>query len=489
MKYLFLIVFVVVMIAVGLYSRKKINSLDDFFLGGRGMGAWITAFSYGTSYFSAVVFIGYAGKIGWGFGISSIWIGVMNAFIGSLLAWKVLARRTRRMTHHLKTSTMPEFFQARYDSKKMKIVSAILIFVFLLPYCASVYQGLGYLFETVFNIPFMYAMLAMAALTAIYLILGGYVATAINDLIQGCIMLVGVILMLFYVFTHPNVGGISNGVQKLAQIPEVGQGLTSVFSAKPVALLGLVVLTSFGVWGLPQMIHKFYTIKDEQAIKTGTVISTIFALVIGGGAYFTGAFGRLFLNNALPVGANGAPNFDMIMPQVLTTALPEALLGIVVVLVLSASMSTLSALVLVSSSAIAIDLVQGVMMPNLKKDKVMMIMRVLCVVFVIFSFLIAVTPNAIVTLMALSWGTLAGCFLSPYLLGLYWKKTTRMGAWSGILSGLATVLIAVVINGGIKGVSMPNIGSMAMAVSMVATVVVSLVTPKYDDEFIKHIFE
>jgi SSS family solute:Na+ symporter/sodium/proline symporter len=452
------------------------------------MGAWITAFSYGTSYFSAVIFIGYAGKIGWGFGISSIWIGIMNAVIGSLFAWKVLASRTRRMTHHLQTATMPEFFQARYDSKKMKIVSAILIFVFLLPYCASVYQGLGYLFEMVFNIPFMFAMLAMAVLTGIYLILGGYVATAINDLIQGCIMLVGVILMLFYVFTHPNVGGISEGIHKLSQIPEVGQGLASIFSGNPVGLLGLVVLTSFGVWGLPQMIHKFYTIKDEKAIKTGTIISTVFALVIGGGAYFTGAFGRLFLNNTLPVGANGSVNFDMIMPQVLTTALPEALLGIVVVLVLSASMSTLSSLVLVSSSAIAIDLVQGVMMPTIKKDKVMIIMRLLCVAFIAFSFLIAVTPNAIVALMALSWGTLAGCFLAPYLLGLYWKKTTRIGAWAGMLSGLATVLIAVAINGGIAGISMPNIGSLAMVISMIITLVVSLITPKYSQTFIDNIF-
>jgi SSS family solute:Na+ symporter/sodium/proline symporter len=306
-KYVFLGVFVVIMVAIGLFSRRKVKNVQDFLLGGRQMGPWLTAFAYGTTYFSAVIFIGYAGKIGWGFGISSTFIGIGNAIIGSLLAWLVLAGRTRKMTHDLNASTMPEFFEKRYDSKAMKIVTALIIFIFLVPYSASVYQGLGYLFERTFGVPFIYCMAAMAILTGAYLLLGGYVATALNDFVQGIIMLIGVGFMIYFIISNPAVGGIGNGLKKLYEIPNDGPGLVSIFSAHPLNLLGLIILTSLGSWGLPQMVHKFYTIKDDDAVKMGTVISTVFALIIAGGAYFVGGFGRLFLNNTMPLGTNGSP--------------------------------------------------------------------------------------------------------------------------------------------------------------------------------------
>jgi len=483
-KYIFLAAFIVLMIGVGIYSRSKVKDLNDFFLGGRKMGPWLTAFSYGTAYFSSVIFIGYAGNIGWGFGISAVWIGVGNALLGCLLAWIVLGPRTRLMTHHMEAETMPDFFQKRYDCRWMKIVTALIIFIFLVPYSASVYKGLSYLFEITFGIPGIYCLVGIAVLTGVYLLLGGYVATALNNLIQGIIMLFGVVLMLAFVLGAPQVGGLSEGIRKLAEIPDAGKGLTSVFSAMPLSLLGLVFLTSFGAWGLPQMIHKFYTIRDKKAIKRGAIVSTVFALVIGGGAYLTGAFGRLFLDNQMPAGGP-----DTIIPAVLQTALPEALLGLIIVLVLSASMSTLSSLVLVSSSSIAMDLFKGVIFPKMEKKTVMMWMRLLCVVFVGVSFWVAATNvHVIVTLMSLSWGVVAGCFLAPYLYGLYWKGTTKAGAWAGIVSGLLTVLAAIVIKGGLSNVSMPNVGSLAMLVSVAVVPLVSFVTPKYEKAFTDQLF-
>lgn len=239
MKFLFFGIFVAIMIGVGIYSKKKVNNAQDFLLGGRTMGPWISAFAYGTTYFSAVIFIGYAGKNGWNFGISAVWIGVANAILGCLLSWLVLAKRTRKMTHDLNVSTMPEFFEKRYDSKGLKIVASIIIFVFLVPYSASVYQGLSYLIEKTIaeplaatlgiTISFEAIMLIMAALTGIYLLLGGYVATAINDLIQGIIMIVGIILMVAFVVNHQNVGGITEGLSRLSQIPDVGDGLVKPF--------------------------------------------------------------------------------------------------------------------------------------------------------------------------------------------------------------------------------------------------------------------
>ncbi|HOJ11228.1 MAG TPA: sodium/solute symporter [Clostridiales bacterium] len=473
-KFLFLGLFFAVMIIVGIYSRKKVTNVNDFLLGGRNMGPWISAFSYGTTYFSAVIFIGYAGRIGWNFGISATWIGIGNAILGSLLAWLVLAKRTRKMTNDLNASTMPEFFEKRYDSKAMKITTASIIFIFLVPYTASVYQGLGYLFEKAFNIPFIYCMMGMAVLTGAYLMLGGYVATALNNFIQGIIMIAGIVFMLYYIITNPAVGGLREGLSKLGSID---QNLVKPFGGLPVDLLALVTLTSLGTWGLPQMVHKFYAIKDEDAIKKGTVISTLFALLIAGGAYFVGAFGRLFFiyNNA-QVPANP----DMVMPLVLQWALPDALYGLIIILVLSASMSTLSSLVLVSSSAITIDLIKGIWSPNIGKKREMLLMRVFCAVFVVLSFIVAVTPNAILTLMSFSWGTISGAFLAPFMYGLFWKGTTRAGAWAGILSGfLCSVGGAMLL--GMNAKLAPNIGAVAMIVSLIAVPVVSLLTSKQSE--------
>lgn len=475
LKYVFLSIFVVIMIGVGVFSKKKVNNVQDFFLGGRKMGPWLSAFAYGTTYFSAVIFIGYAGKTGWGFGLSSTFIGIGNAIIGSLLAWLVLAKRTRKMTHELNASTMPDFFEKRYNSKAMKIVTAVIIFIFLVPYSASVYQGLGYLFEETFGVPYVYCMAAMAFLTGVYLLLGGYVATAINDFIQGIIMLGGVGFMIYFILSNPAVGGLSGGIQKLSEIPVDGPGLVSVFSAQPLNLIGLIILTSLGTWGLPQMVHKFYAIKDDEAVKRGTVISTIFALIIAGGAYFAGSFGRLFLNNTMPIGANGKPNPDMVMPMMLDMALPEALIGIIVILVLSASMSTLSSIVLVSSSAISMDLFQGALFPKMKKETAMMVMRGICGLFVILSFLVAVTPNSILSLMSFSWGTIAGAFLAPFIYGLYWKGTTKAGAWAGFISGFAVSITGAIIYK-MNAATAPNIGAIAMVVSLITVPLVSLLT-------------
>lgn len=494
-KVVLLVLFFVTMIVIGIYSKKKVADVNDFVLGGRNVGPWLSAFAYGTSYFSAVLFIGYAGRFGWKFGISSLWIGVGNAILGSLLAWLVLGKKTRRMTQYLDSKTMPDFFEKRYDSVALKIAAALIIFVFLVPYSASVYTGLGYLFEKTLGIPFLWCMIGMATLTAIYVVLGGYLATAINDFIQGIIMLVGVVLMTFYIIKNPIVGGLFGGLDKLASI--VGKdgaslGLASPFGNDIISLIGLIVLTSFGVWGLPQMVHKFYSIKSEKMIIKGAVISTVFAAFIGGIAYFVGAFGRIYLDNKIPQ-INGKDNFDMIMPQILDIALPNALIGVVIILVLSASMSTLAALVLVSSSTLTLDLIKTVFAPKMSKNSQVLIIRLLCVVFVIASVVVANMKGAIVNLMSVSWGAIAGAFLAPFLYGLYWKGVTRAGVWAGFASGLIVTLISAFklypepigqyLN------SPPNAGAAAMILGLIVVPVVSSFTKKIPQDFLTPIFE
>ncbi len=474
--YILLGLYALMLVAIAVYTSKKTKNLNDFFLGGRNVGGWMTAFAYGTTYFSAVIMIGYAGKVGWGFGMSAVWIGVGNALIGSLLAWIVLAKRTRSITHALNASTMPEFFEKRFGSKAMKIFSALLIFAFLVPYSASVYQGLSYLTETIIGIPFFYCMLGMAVLTGIYLVLGGYKATALSDFFQGIIMLAGIVVVIVMVLSHQKVGGLSEGLRRLAEIdPKLTQlvGPPGIWS-----LLSFIVLTSVGTWGLPHIVHKFYAIRDDKAIVKGTVISTVFALVIAGGAYFLGVFGKLFLDNAVPLNDLGAKDFDRVMPLVFQQALPEIMLGVVLVLVLSASMSTLSSLVLVSSSAISMDLVGGVLFPKMKQQTVKVLMRVFCAVFVLLSFYIAMDKNTtIITLMSVSWGTLAGAFLGPFLIGLWLKRASSAAAWVGMITGFATSMALNFITFGTFKFDAPMAGAIAMLVSLVVAFGVALLFP------------
>ncbi|NLZ47119.1 MAG: sodium/solute symporter, partial [Clostridiales bacterium] len=446
-KWLTLIVYLIIMVAIGIYCRKKTSSVSEFVLGGRNLGAWFTAFAYGTSYFSAVVFIGYAGQFGWQYGVASTWIGIGNALIGTTLAWVVLGRRTRTMTQHLEVKTMPEFFEKRYNSKKLKTFAELIVFVFLIPYTASVYNGLSRLFAMAFDIKFEYCIIAMAVLTAVYVILGGYMATAINDFVQGLIMLGGIGAVVIFV-VH-NQGGLTTALKSLGNITDKGipaQSLNSLFGPDPIGLLGVVILTSLGTWGLPQMVHKFYTIKDDKEIKTGTIISTVFALVVSGGSYFMGGFGRLFVKADSITSPGGKIAYDSIVPKMLDSAVPEILFGIVIVLVLSASMSTLSSLVLTSSSTLTIDLINPRVKNGMSDKKQVLCIRIFIAVFVILSVIIAVNPNAyITTLMSISWGALAGSFLAPFMYGLFSKKITKQAVWVSFISGISITTLHMIL--------------------------------------------
>ncbi len=436
------ILFFALMICVGLYCRKHATDVDGFVLGGRSVGPWLTAFAYGTSYFSAVIFVGYAGQFGWNFGLASTWIGLGNAFIGSLLAWRILGRRTRIMTQHLNSKTMPDFFQKRYNSSGLKIAASIIVFIFLIPYTASLYNGLSSLFGIAFDIPYWVCIVAMAVLTGLYVIFGGYMATAINDFIQGMIMLVGIVAVILAVL---NVnGGLSDSVELLAK--NEGWEYASILGPNPLFLTVVVLLTSLGTWGLPQMVGKFYAISNEAAIKKGTLISTIFAVIVAGGCYFLGGFGRLFVT-ADGVAQKG---FDSIVPTMLSNLSPY-IIGVVIVLVLSASMSTLSSLVLTSASTLTLDVIVPAKKIKAEKTK-LTTMRILILFFIVLSAVIAILKDSIwkdfvfiAQMMGVSWGALAGAFLAPFLYGLYWKKTTRAAVWTTVIFGVSLMLFELLV--------------------------------------------
>jgi len=501
-KILLTIIFLAVMVAVGIYSRKQASSVDGFVLGGRSVGPWLTAFAYGTSYFSAVVFVGYAGQFGWKYGLSSTWIGVGNAVIGSLLAWLLLGRRTKLMTQHIESRTMPDFFGTRFDSQGLRVVASVIAFVFLIPYTAGVYKGISTLFEMGFGIPYEYCVIIMAILTAIYVILGGYKATAMNDFIQGIIMLFGIVTVIAAVLNTQ--GGLSAAIDKMASLPSdndpnVNGGFASLFGPDPWNLLGVVILTSLGTWGLPQMVGKFYSITDESAIRRGTVISTIFAFIVAGGCYFLGGFGRLF--GMPPTLPNGKLAFDSIVPSMLVT-LPDIIIALVVLLVLSASMSTLASLVLTSSSTMTLDLIyrdkkslpgeveegtiDDTVSEKIERRKVV-VMRVLIVFFIVISLMIALNPPTFIAqLMGISWGALAGAFLAPFMLGLYWRGVTTASVWACFAWGVGITVVNMLIGNPINPI---NCGAIAMVGGFIVVALFSLFTPKMQKTYTDKIFE
>ena len=475
-KIVFVVIFFIVMVGVGLYSRKQARSVDGFVLGGRQVGPWLTAFAYGTSYFSAV--------------------------IGSLLAWLVLGKRTKLLTQHIGSRTMPDFFGTRFNSQNLRVVASVIAFVFLIPYTAGVYKGISTLFEMGFGIPYEYCVVFMAAFTAVYVILGGYKATAINDFIQGIIMLFGIVVVIMAVLNTQ--GGLCSAVGKMAEIPSdanstINGGFASLWGPDPYNLLGVVVLTSLGTWGLPQMVGKFYSITDEKAIRRGTIISTLFAFIIAGGCYFLGGFGRLF--GVPPVLPNGKLDFDSIIPTMLET-LPDALIALVVLLVLSASMSTLASLVLTSSSTMTLDLIyrdkkandaevrggeiDDTVEGNIERRKVI-VMRLLIIFFIAISLFIALNPPTFIAqLMGISWGALAGAFLAPFMLGLYCKGVTTASVWACFVWGVGLTVGNMLLG---NPVSPINCGAIAMTGGFAVVALFSLFTPKMNRQTVDQMFE
>lgn len=480
-KVLFLLLFFGVMIFVGFYCRKHATDVSGFVLGGRSVGPWLTAFAYGTSYFSAVVFVGYAGQFGWKYGIAATWAGIANALLGSLLAWVVLGRRTRIMTQHLGANTMPKFFESRFSSRPLKIMSAVIIFIFLIPYTASLYNGLSRLFAMAFNIDYSVCVIIMAVLTGIYVIAGGYMATAINDFIQGVIMIGGIIAVIVAVLKSQ--GGFMAALNGLAQVtdPAVSEApgvFASFFGPDPLNLLGVMILTSLGTWGLPQMVQKFYAIKSEKDISKGTIISTIFALVIAGGSYFLGGFGRLF-GDKVDVAAEG---YDAVVPTMLQ-GLPTILIAIVVVLVLSASMSTLSSLVLVSSSTLTLDFLADLRKKEMTEKTKLVIMRAFIVIFIAISVVLAIVQykkglTFIAQLMGISWGALAGAFLGPFLYGLYWKRTTKLACWVNFIFSSVVMILNIFFRAKFPTLlqSPINAGAFCMIAGLIIVPLVSIIS-------------
>ena len=481
-------IYVAFIATVGVMNAKKSKSLTEFTVGKRNAGAWLSAFSYGTAYFSAVMFIGYAGGTGWKYGLWGVLPGIGNAIIGSLLAWLVLAKRTREVARRLKIKSMPQLFEKRFGSTKMKNFAVAVIFIFLVPYSASVYKGLTSVCSVLLGVDETICMLVIAAASLLIVVLGGYGATLKADFVQGFVMLAGVIALIFAIMKSDTVGGFSEGIAAIAEKTE-NLGLTP---ASHLGLWATVLMTSFGTWGLPQMIHKYYGIKDDHEVKRGTVISTFFAVIVAGGGYFIGSLSRLFFTDLKDIPGAGAGKTDFLIPNMLNMAgISDILIGIILVLLIAASVSTLSSITITATTTLAMDFIKPHLMKNDDGRKSATLTRILCAVFVAVSYLIANSDTPILDMMSYSWGIISGSFLAPYMISLYWKKLNRFGGWAGMLGGFITGLPPVICKLFLPEVSLPVFGAvkdmgphfacLAMGVSFLLCIAVSLITKNREE--------
>jgi SSS family solute:Na+ symporter/sodium/proline symporter len=366
---------------------------------------------------------------------------------------------------------MPEFFEKRYNSKVLKIFSSVSIFVFFIPYSAAVFIGLAYLFKSNFNIDYTMALVLMGVLTATYLVLGGYKSMAMVDVIFGIIMIVGVIILLWSTIVKGS--GLANITANLSSIDPK---LTKAIGPPGIwPLFCLVFLTSVAPFAMPQLVQKFYAIKDKRSIKIGMVASTFFAILITGIAYFTGATIRFFLSPETAPNAfsNGKPIFDALMPELLSNVIPGSLSVLMFLLILSASMSTLAALVLISSSSIAKDIYAGFINKNISDKNLTLQMRFLSAFFIILSVILAYfRPATIVSILGISWGAIGSVFLGPFIWGLFSKRVNKIGAISSSVVGLATCLVLYILK-----MPSPQAGTIGMMVSLVVNPIFSLIKP------------
>ena len=475
-------VYIALIIVIGVTQGKKVKSIADLTVGGRNAGAWLSALSYGTAYFSAVMFVGYAGGTGKAYGLWGILAGIGNAVFGSWLAWKVLARRTRDVSSRLKIKTMPQYLDKRYSSESMRLFACVIIFIFLIPYSASVYKGLASVADVLLGIDVNICMVLIAVLAAFLLLFGGYLVQARADFLQGIVMMFSIALLIICVVRCDQVGGI----QGIAEYAKTDLGLPELNGSQWISLWATVLMTSFGTWGLPQMVQKYFGIKDDKQAKKGVLISTFFAFLVAGGGYFIGSLCyKFFTPETLPAQ-------DYIVPEMLKAVkLPSVLLGIVLVLLIAASVSTLCSITLTASSTFTIDFI-GHFKKDMPVKKTTFTIKLLCVIFIIGSYVIANTDTPILDMMSYSWGIISGSFLAPYVIALYWKKMNAKGAWAGILGGFVVAVIpaaakiatsftenATVVMLANKG---PVFAVAAMILSVALCFVVSLVTKSANEK-------
>jgi len=469
---LVLAAYLLLLFVLGWVARSRARSAEGFYLGSRSVGPWVTAFSFVAAYYSSVVIIG-GGGFGYKYGMATLWIGATNVLVGTLLAWIVLGARTRAMTGRLNTITMPDFFARRFDAPAARAISAVIVTVFLVIYSVSVIQGMGHAFAVLVGMPYIYGVLISALVIVVYVTIGGYMAVVWTGFVQGIIMIVGLVLLA--VLAVAKVGGLAEGFRQLGAI-EAGRYVETPGIWGWPGIISYAMIVSFGVWGMPQLVTRFYSIKNTQVLRLGTVLATVGGMVALL-PYFSGALARVLFPNL--------PAADKAIPMLVKAAMPAWASALFLAGVIAAGMSTFAAVLIVSVSSLVKDMLRDSFRAQLAPRTEVVLSRVSSAVIGLAAVLVALKPPAmILVITGFSWAVIASTTLWPYLFGLYWRGASRAGVLAAMVGGCATALVWLALRNpfGLHGF-VPG-----MAVSLVLLVVVSLLTPRPMPETLRAAF-
>ena len=502
-------VYMAVVIAIGVIFAKRANkSSDDYFLGGRSLGPWVTAFSASASDMSGWLLMGLPGVAYWCGLADAFWTAIGLA-IGTYLNWLIVSKRLRRYSVRANNSiTLPDFFSNRFREKKKVImtISALFILIFFTVYAASCFVTCGKLFSTLFNLPYIPMMILGAVFVLAYTILGGFLAESASDFMQAIVMVTA--LCAVVVIGTVSAGGIGAVIENSQSIPgfleffqiaspTIENGSQAVVDGSPVfsaaGSYNLLTVCSTLAWGLgyfgmPQVLLRFMAIRKEKELKASRRIAIIWVAVSLAVAVFIGIMGRT-LFPAEHLTASSAENiFITITTSVFDSGALPILAGLIMAGILAATISSSDSYLLIAASAFAKNIYKGVANKKASDKSVMWATRITLGAIAIIAILLALNENSVIfKLVSFAWAGFGATFGPLMLFSLFWKRTTKAGAIAGMLSGGIMVFVwKLIINpiGKANGIQALTIYELlpAFIISCIFIVVVSLLTKEPSDE-------
>lgn len=462
------IAYLILLLTIGFIFYQRTNEMSDYILGGRRLNPWTTSLSAQASDMSGWLLLGLPGYA-YIAGLEASWIAFGLAF-GTYLNWKFVAKRLRNFTQTFGNAlTLPDYFEHRFGdgSKVLRVVSALFILIFFLIYTASGFVAGGKLFNTVFNIPYLYALLTGAVVVVSYTFLGGFLAVCWTDLVQGLLMFFAILIVP--ILAMQSLGGTA---ATFSTVRELNPELLNVFTSTDGTPLSLIAVISLVAWGLgyfgqPHILVRFMAIRSSKEVKPARIIAMVWVTVSLACAVLVGLVGRVFLTQPLE-GAASETVFMVMVHQVFTPVVA----GIMLVAILSAIMSTADSQLLVTSSAISGDFYKALLRKNAGDRELIWVSRLTVILVSVVACLLALNPeSSVLDLVAYAWAGFGAAFGPTVLLSLFWKRMTRLGALAGIVSGGLMVLVWKQLEGGFFDLYEIVPG---FVVSLVAIVLVSL---------------
>ena len=484
------------MVFVGISFTKKNKSTDDFYLGGRKLGPFVTAMSAEASDMSSWLLMGLPG-VALATGIAEAFWTAAGLAIGTYLNWLIVAKRIRTYSEKVQANTLPDFFSNRFHDKSGMLVlaAAIIIIVFFVPYTASGFASVGKLFNSLFGVNYHIAMIVGAAVIVAYTMTGGFLAASTTDFIQSIIMTVAlIVVVIFGIFSVDgmvNVVSAVDGLPGYLSLTNLFDGKT--FSATPFSLLAIVSTLAWGLgyFGMPHILLRFMAIKDKEKLKTSRRVASVWVVISMGVAIFIGVVGYAMVNAGV-VSLSDPERIIIEIAKLLSTHawILAIVAGLIIAGILASIMSTSDSQLLAAASSVSENIVRRFIKKDIKPKNSMLVARVTVAIISVVSVLFAWDPDSSVfKIVSFAWAGFGAAFAPLVLFSLFWKRTTKWGALAGIISGGASAIIweyVITPIGNTHGISALTIYELlpAFIISCLFIVVVSLATKAPEKEVI-----